>query len=149
MESWFDLALKRDCQKRLIYQFEADQPLPRTLRHFMRPFGEVRYFPDFPRPLIKMDIPGRFYASGIEGDYVFKLTMRDASDRVLPDLVHKALNLAFDCDGCGVCRDHCPEKAISLEAGFSVDSARCTACLECLEVCPMSVPPIEEVPPSP
>jgi ferredoxin len=149
MESGFDLTFKRDCQKRLVYQFEADRPLPRTLHRFMRPFGEVRYYPGFPRPLIKMDVPGRFHASGIEGDYSFKVTLRDETDHALPRLVHKALMLSFACDGCGVCRDRCSENAISLDAGFLVDTTRCTACLECLDVCPVPLPPLDqELPPS-
>jgi ferredoxin len=135
----------RDCQKRLVQRFDADQPFSRRLHVFMRAFGPVRYYPDFPRPLVKMDVAGRFHASGLEGARDVKVVFRDSAPPELPELVYKALHLSFHCDDCGACEPACPEKAIALDGGFSIDPQACTGCLRCLEVCPIVPPSLDAV----
>ncbi|MGH3121529.1 MAG: 4Fe-4S dicluster domain-containing protein [Streptosporangiaceae bacterium] len=44
------------------------------------------------------------------------------------------------CQGCGACLLTCPEHAIRPAGGtLHVLSARCTGCLECVEICPVGV----------
>lgn len=41
------------------------------------------------------------------------------------------------CLGCGSCLDHCPQGALSLEAGTRrIDWSRCDQCLHCVPACP-------------
>lgn len=40
------------------------------------------------------------------------------------------------CDGCGLCRDVCPEAAISVDQTAQVDRERCTGCGRCVAECP-------------
>lgn len=41
------------------------------------------------------------------------------------------------CDGCGLCLDSCPPRAIGLDAGRAlIDESLCTGCHACLPVCP-------------
>ncbi len=41
------------------------------------------------------------------------------------------------CINCGVCVEHCPEKALSFEEGkVSFDASKCISCDTCIKVCP-------------
>lgn len=40
------------------------------------------------------------------------------------------------CNGCGVCKDICPVKAIKIEDGKAIISADCVECSACVAQCP-------------
>lgn len=40
------------------------------------------------------------------------------------------------CDGCGACREVCPNDAIGLQGGLSLDLGRCLFCADCAAACP-------------
>jgi len=40
------------------------------------------------------------------------------------------------CIKCGVCRDHCPAKAITLNPYPVIDKKKCIRCFCCMEICP-------------
>jgi hypothetical protein len=51
---------------------------------------------------------------------------------------HAALTLAIgdDCTRCGVCADHCPADAITLdEVKAHIDQDKCIGCAECMAMC--------------
>ena len=51
---------------------------------------------------------------------------------------HAALKLSIseDCTGCGVCFEHCPADAITLDAAKAhIDQDKCIGCAECAAVC--------------
>lgn len=41
-----------------------------------------------------------------------------------------------DCNGCGICAGACPVGAISSEDPRKTDTAKCIACVRCINVCP-------------
>lgn len=43
---------------------------------------------------------------------------------------------ANECVSCGICRDTCPNGAVSLNETARVDPARCMGCGLCVEACP-------------
>jgi len=41
------------------------------------------------------------------------------------------------CVGCGLCRENCPQEAISVQSGkVWIDLTRCNRCGICLDICP-------------
>ena len=41
------------------------------------------------------------------------------------------------CVGCGICRENCPQEAVSVQYGKAwIDQTRCNRCGICLDVCP-------------
>jgi Pyruvate/2-oxoacid:ferredoxin oxidoreductase delta subunit len=40
------------------------------------------------------------------------------------------------CLSCGLCVNHCPEEAISMNDTVTVDPDKCTGCGTCVEECP-------------
>lgn len=47
--------------------------------------------------------------------------------------------LRYNCTGCGICSDVCPEDAISQNRGMSYPEpvlGKCTGCMICLRQCP-------------
>lgn len=53
-----------------------------------------------------------------------------------------ALTISDDCIACGVCEPECPRAAISEGDIYSIDSAKCTECVDdggpkCQPVCPV------------
>ena len=41
------------------------------------------------------------------------------------------------CVGCGICRENCPQEAVSVQYGKAwIDRTRCNRCGICLDVCP-------------
>ena len=40
------------------------------------------------------------------------------------------------CIRCGICRDHCPTKAITLNPFPVIDKKKCIRCFCCMEICP-------------
>lgn len=45
-------------------------------------------------------------------------------------------NINNNCISCGICRDVCPAKNITLETGQPVFHHRCESCLACIQHCP-------------
>ncbi len=41
------------------------------------------------------------------------------------------------CVGCGICRENCPQEAVSVRYGKAwIDRTRCNSCGICLSICP-------------
>ena len=41
------------------------------------------------------------------------------------------------CIGCGLCRENCPQEAVSVQSGKAwIDQTRCNHCGICLDICP-------------
>lgn len=58
--------------------------------------------------------------------------------RIFPLTVDRA-----SCSGCGLCRDICPERNITMEEGAALIGSRCQSCQRCIAFCPsnaVSVP---------
>ena len=45
-------------------------------------------------------------------------------------------NLNGDCNSCGICRDCCPAKNITINNGRPEFQSRCEACVSCIQHCP-------------
>jgi Pyruvate/2-oxoacid:ferredoxin oxidoreductase delta subunit len=41
------------------------------------------------------------------------------------------------CVGCGLCRENCPQEAVSVQSGKAwIDQTRCKHCGICVDICP-------------
>jgi ferredoxin len=50
--------------------------------------------------------------------------------------IDSGFNVNNHCISCGICRDVCPAKNITLEAGQPVFHHQCESCLACIQHCP-------------
>jgi len=48
------------------------------------------------------------------------------------------------CIKCGICRDHCPTKAITLKPFPIIDKRKCIRCFCCMEICPKDALSLKE-----
>jgi hypothetical protein len=70
-------------QKELV----LDGPVDSAFIHYLGVFGDLQYFPSFPRPFFRVDDRRRFSLQGIEGNSSIKVTLcRDELEQSLREL---------------------------------------------------------------
>jgi len=52
------------------------------------------------------------------------------------DVIPLGCKITENCVACGICKDSCPEEAISEGVIYRIDGARCLECGRCYEKCP-------------
>ena len=71
-----------------------------------------------------------------DGTFTFRSQNQEESEGKL-QLIQSLIKRANECIGCGICIPICPENALSLRDNKIWVNKSCTACLICLEKCPI------------
>ncbi len=52
-----------------------DEPIDRDFIYFWKNLGQVDYFPNFSKPFFKVQVPGKYFVKGIEGNQSVRLIL--------------------------------------------------------------------------
>lgn len=97
--------------------------------------GEMRSFDDFIHDLDRMIVERRFHRGRVKASFLANFAPEISRKSAKKNMGEKFIDEAL-CNECGICREACPYKAVTLDPNPIFDEDKCYGCWACFNRCP-------------